>query len=250
MPLDLTTFKVDPLIVRVDELKHWLQAFKESSTFTLTSNSDRPGAVAPLTVDSAFLSATGVAPSSGTFQSSLSLGRNYGYYTPPARTAIAESHYGFVSSEDTTQNRFPDSGIWTTHVGDSTEDDKYKVEAMYVQLKSIENRMQIISHKQNILENLSIITTAPVVTTLAAQSFRANPSVLTRDALQQLVKRLNLETSRSFTGVQNQESETKEESDNPHSRIFDYEIKKMLVETMVKNKLHKLPIFKRLKSRE
>ncbi|KAJ3858536.1 hypothetical protein EV359DRAFT_87589 [Lentinula novae-zelandiae] len=249
MPLDLTTFKVDPLIVRVDELKHWLQAFKESLTFTLTSNSDRPGAVAPLTVDSAFLSATGVAPISGTFQSSLSLGRNYGYYTPPARTAIAESHYGFVFSEDTTQNRFPDSGMWTTHVGDSTEDDKYKVEAMYVQLKSIENRMQIISHKQNILENLSIITTAPVVTTLAAQSFRANTSVLTRDTLQ-LVKRLNVETSRSFTGVQNQESETKEESDNPHSKTFDYEIKKMLVETLVKNKLHKLPIFKRLKSRE
>lgn len=75
-------------------------------------------------------------------------------------------------------------------------------------------------------------------------------STLLRTSQQQLVKRSNLETSRSFTGVQNQESETKEESDNPHSRIFDYEIKKMLVETMVKNKLHKLPIFKRLKSRE
>ncbi|KAJ3880646.1 hypothetical protein F5051DRAFT_399198, partial [Lentinula edodes] len=174
------------------------------------------------------------------------------------------SHYDFVSLEDTTQNRFPDSG--TTHVGDSTEDDKYKVEAMYVQLKSIENRMKIISHKQNILENLSIITTAPIVITLAAQSFRANPSVLTRDALVRVFKsvcphmygstllrtskRLNVETSRSFTGLQNQESETKEESDNPHSRTFDYEIKKMLIETLVKNKLHKLSIFKRLKSRE
>ncbi|KAJ3891171.1 hypothetical protein GG344DRAFT_77156 [Lentinula edodes] len=221
MPSDLTTFRVDPLIIKVDELKHWFKAFKESSTFTLTTNSDRPGAVAPLTVDSVFLSATGVAPSSRTFQSSLSLGRNYGYYTPPEETAIAESHYDFVSLEDTTQNRFPDSG--TTHVGDSTEDDKYK--------------------------NLSIITTAPIVTTLAAQSFRANPSVLTRDALE-LVKRLNVETSRSFTGLQNQESETKEESDNPHSRTFDYEIKKMLIETLVKNKLHKLSIFKRLKSRE
>ncbi|KAF8831056.1 hypothetical protein HHX47_DHR1000292 [Lentinula edodes] len=152
MPPDLTTFKVDPLIIRVNELKHWLKAFKESPTFTSTSNSDRPGAVAPLTVDSAFLSATGLAPSSGTFQSSLSLGHNYGYSTPPAQTAIAESHYGLVSFEDTTQNRFPDSGIWTTHVADSTEDDKYKVEAMYVQLKSIENRMKIISLKQNMLE--------------------------------------------------------------------------------------------------
>ncbi|KAJ3916193.1 hypothetical protein F5877DRAFT_81126 [Lentinula edodes] len=251
MHLDLTTFKVDPLI-----------AFKESSTFTLTSNSDRLEAVVLLTVDSVFLSATGVAPSSKTFQSSLSSGHNY---------------------EDMTQNRFPDSGIWTAHVGDSTEDDKYKVEAMYVQLKSIENRMKIISHKQNMLENLSIIT-APIVTTLAAQSFRVNPSVLTRDALE-LVKCLNIETSQSFMGVQNQdssvkpgfsanswraadsalqpisllwrtsmfcrcESETKEECDNPHSRSFDYEIKKMLVETLVKNKLHKLSIFKRLKSRE
>ncbi|GAW06885.1 hypothetical protein LENED_008840 [Lentinula edodes] len=243
MPPDLTTFKVDPLIIRVNELKHWLKAFKESSTFTSTSNSDRPGAVAPLTVDSAFLSATGLAPSSGTFQSSLSLGHNYGYSTPAEETAIAESDYGFasVSLEDTTQNRFPDSG--TTHVGDSTEDDKYKVEAMYVQLKSIENRMKIISHKQNMLENLSTITAAPIVTPLPAQSSQANPSVLTRDALE-LVKRLNIETSQSFTGVQNQES------DNPHSRTFDYEVKKMLIETLVKNKLHELSTFRRLKSRE
>ncbi|KAJ3906165.1 hypothetical protein F5879DRAFT_947557 [Lentinula edodes] len=224
MPLDLTTFKVDPLIVR---------AFKESSTFTLTSNSDKPEAVVLLTVDSVFLSATGVAPSSRTFRSSLSSGHNYGYYTPPAQTAIAESHSGFE---------------FAAHVGDSTEDDKYKVEAMYVQLKSIENRMKIISHKQNMLENLSTITAAPVVTPLAAQSSQANPSVLTRDALrtsqQELVKPLNIETSQSFTGVQNQES------DNPHSRTFDYEVKKMLIDILVKNKLHELSTFRRLKSRE
>ncbi|KAJ3804665.1 hypothetical protein F5876DRAFT_82777, partial [Lentinula aff. lateritia] len=205
---------------------------------------DRPEAVAPLTVDSAFLSATGVAPSSGTFQSSLPLGRSYGYYTPPAQTVVAESHYGLASLEDTNQIGFPDSGIWTTYVGDSTEDDRYKVEAMYVQLKSIENRMRIILHKQNILKDLSNITAAPIVT-----ASQASPSVLTRDALE-LVKPLNVETIRSFTGVQNQESETKEESDNPHSRTSDYEIKKMLIEILVKNKLHKLSTFKRLKSRE
>ncbi|KAJ3982542.1 hypothetical protein F5890DRAFT_1567216 [Lentinula detonsa] len=224
MPPEITLSEIRLLPMRLDELKHSLMEFKESPKFT-TAYSDID-ITSPCRTDCATLLRAADASASGPFQGPPSPMSNYDHLV---------------------------SGKWPAHFGVYAEDHPYEMETLCVQLKSVKSRLRLISEKQRMFKELSTLSECLAVTplqTVGVGSVRMNTVVLAQEALvayvQELVKRLN---SQDFAYVETHAKES-EGSQSSLASILDFEVKKTLVGTLVKKKLHAIALYKRLKNND
>ncbi|KAJ3999226.1 hypothetical protein F5050DRAFT_1042969 [Lentinula boryana] len=217
IPPEVTLSEIRLLPMRLDELKHSLMGFKESSKFT-TAYSDID-ITSPCRTDCATLLCAADASASGAFQGPPSPMTNYNHSI---------------------------SVKWPAHFGAYAEDHPFEIETLYVQLESVKSRLRLALEKQRMFEELSMLSECLAVTTFQTEgvgSARTNTVVLAQEALE-LVKRLN---AQDFAYVETHAKETNS-SRSSLASVLDLEVKKNFVETLVKKKLHAITLYKRLKN--